>query len=75
MELLSGDVGQDSLEDPTRLQLSLEDLSLLREDLSLLQPLAVGAPLSVDQILLKQVFVVIVGLWKRFHIFIQFKMV
>ena len=68
MELLSVDVGQGSLEDPTRLQLSLEDLSLL-------QPLAVGATLLVDPSLLKQVFVVIVGLWKRFHIFIQFKMV
>ena len=74
MELLSFDVGQGSLEDPT-LQVSLEVFSLLLEDLSLLQPLAVGAPLLVDQILLKQVFVVIVGLWKRFQIFIQFKIV
>ena len=74
MELLSVDVGQGSLEDPTRLQVSFEDFSLLLEDLSLLQPLAVGAPLLVDQILLKQVFVVIVGLWKRFQIYIQFKM-
>ena len=54
MELLSGDVGQGSLEDPT-LQVSLEVFSLLLEDLSLLQPLAVGAPLLLDQILLKQV--------------------
>ena len=55
VELLSFDVGQGSLEDPTRLQLSLEDFSLLLEDLPPpLQPLAVGAPLLVDQILLKQ---------------------
>ena len=72
MELLSGDVGQGSLEDPTRLQVSFEDFSLLLEDLSLLQPLAVGAPLLIDQILLKQL---IVGLWKWFQIYIQFKMV
>ena len=55
MELLFGDVGQGSLEDPTLLQLSLEVFSLLLEDLSLLQPLAVGAPLLGDQFLLKQV--------------------
>ena len=54
MELLSFDVGQGSLEDPT-LQVSLEVFSLLLEDLSLLQPLAVGAPLLGDQFLLKQV--------------------
>ena len=54
VELLSFDVGQGSLEDPT-LQVSLEVFSLLLEDLSLLQPLAVGAPLLGDQFLLKQV--------------------